>query len=47
MPESKKPEGLRAFEALARKVVSVPKADVDAKVAKDKAARIKKRKKKK
>ena len=46
MSEGKKPEGWRAFDALARKVVSVPKEDVDAKVKKDKAARIKRKKKK-
>jgi hypothetical protein len=47
MSASKKPEGWKAFDSLARKVVGVPKADVDAKVAKDKAKRIKQRKKKK
>jgi len=47
MSEGKKPEGWRAFDSLARKIVNVPKEAVDAKVAKDKAARIKKRKKKK
>lgn len=45
--DRKKPEGWKAFDALARKVVGVPKADVDAKVTKDKAKRIKKWKKKK
>lgn len=45
--ESKKPDGWRAFDALARKVVQVPKEEVDAKVAKDKAKRIKKRNNKK
>lgn len=35
------------LDALARKVVSVDKTDVDKKVAKDKAKRIKSRKKKK
>lgn len=36
MPESKKPEGWRAFDQLAKKLVQVPKEQVDAKVAKDK-----------
>jgi hypothetical protein len=47
MSESKKPEGWRAFDALAKKLVTVPKEKLDAKVAKDKAKRIKKRNKKK
>ena len=47
MSERKKPEGWKAFDSLARKLVGVPKADVDAKVTKDKAKRIKQRKKKK
>lgn len=45
--EGKKPEGWRAFDALAKKLVAVPKEAVDKKVAKDKAKRIKKAKKKK
>lgn len=45
MAKHGKPKGLRAFETLARKVTSVPKEDVDAKIAKDKKARIKARKK--
>lgn len=47
MPESKKPEGWRAFDALAKAVVKVPKAEVDARVARDKAARMKKRRSRK
>lgn len=42
-----KPEGFAEFEGAMRKIVSVPKEKVDAKVAKDKAKRIKARKKKK
>lgn len=42
----KKPAGWRAFDRLARKLAQVPKEEVDAKVAADKAARIKARKKK-
>lgn len=45
--ERKKPEGWKTFDSLAKKLVQVPKDDVDAKVAKDKAKRIKQRKKKK
>lgn len=41
-----KPEGWRKFDALARRIARVPKAAVDAKIAKDKAARIKARKRK-
>lgn len=44
---SKKPNGWTAFNALARKLAQVPKEEVDAKIAKDKKARIAKRKKKK
>lgn len=40
-----KPEGWRNFDALARRIVRVPAKAVDAKIAKDKAARIKARKK--
>lgn len=40
-----KPEGWRKFDALARRIARVPKDAVDAKMAKDKAARIKARKK--
>ena len=47
MSASKKPEGWKAFDSLAKKLVQVPKEDVDAKVTKDKAKRIKQRKKKK
>jgi len=43
----KKPPGWDAFDALARKVASVPKDKVDAKMAKDRAKRIAARKKKK
>lgn len=39
-----KPKGWQAFDALARKVVSVPKEAVDAKVAADKKAGRKKKK---
>lgn len=42
-----KPKGFEAFDALTRKLVTVPKEQVDAKVAADKAARKAKRKKKK
>ena len=47
MSESKKPRGWGAFDTLARKLVAVPKEAVDAKVASDKAKRIKQRRKKK
>lgn len=41
---SDKPEGWRAFVSLAKQLVQIPKEKLDAKVAKDKAKRIKKRK---
>lgn len=47
MSERKKPEGWRAFDSLAKSLLNVPKDKLDAKVAKDKAKRNKKRKKKK
>lgn len=47
MTDRKKPEGWKAFDSLAKKLVQVPKEDVDAKVAKDKAKRLKQRNKKK
>lgn len=43
---TKKPKGWRAFDTLARNLAQVPKEQVDAKVAADKAKRIKARKKK-
>jgi len=45
----RKPKGFTEFDALARKVASVPKEKVDAKIAADKKARLKatKRRKKK
>ncbi len=45
MPEAPKPEGWRAFDSLAKRLVKVPKEQIDAKVAKSKAARAKKRSK--
>lgn len=47
MSESKKPDGWRAFDSLAKALVNIPKEKLDRKVAKDKAKRIAKRKKKK
>lgn len=47
MSESKKPDGWRAFDSLAKALVNIPKETLDRKVAKDKAKRIAKRKKKK
>ena len=44
MSPDKKPEGWNAFNSLARRLAKVPKEEVDAKVAKDKAKRIAKRK---
>jgi hypothetical protein len=41
-----KPQGWKAFDKLARGLAKVPKEKVDAKIAADKARRIKKRKKK-
>lgn len=42
-----KPAGWKAFDRLARAVAQVPKEEVDAKIAADKKARIKARRKKK
>lgn len=42
---SKKPRGFGKFDALARKLVQIDKAAVDKRVEKDKAKRIKQRKK--
>jgi len=42
-----KPKGWDAFDALTRRLVRVPKTEVDAKVAADKKARIKAKRKKK
>jgi len=47
MTESKKPEGWRAFDSLAKRLAAVPKEEVDKKIATDKAKRIAKRRKKK
>lgn len=45
--ESKKPEGWRKFDALAKRLAGVPKEEVDAKIAADKKKRIKAKRKKK
>lgn len=42
-----KPKGFDEFDKLTRKLAAVPKEQVDAKIAADKAARAAKRKKKK
>ena len=42
-----KPRGWDVFDSLARKLVTIPKEQLDAKVAADKKARIKARKRKK
>lgn len=47
MDATKKPPGFNAFHRAVRAIVQVPKADVDAKMAADKAARLKTRRKKK
>tara|TARA_B100000749_G_scaffold197128_2_gene153290 strand:- start:5840 stop:5968 length:129 start_codon:yes stop_codon:yes gene_type:complete len=39
-----KPKGWRTFDQLCRKLVKVPKAEVDTKIERDKARRIKKKK---
>lgn len=44
---AKKPEGFKAFDSLAKQLVTVPKEPVDKKMAKDKAARLRRRAKKK
>ena len=41
-----KPKGFTAFDALTRKLMAVPKAQVDAKIAADRAARRKAKRKK-
>lgn len=42
---AKKPKGWRAFDKLAKGLASVDKTKVDQKIARDKAKRVKKRKK--
>lgn len=44
--EAKKPTGWGAFDALTRKLVAVPKEEVNAKIKTDKKARLKARRKK-
>ena len=46
MASIKWPDGFAAFDALARKLVTVPKSQVDAKIAADKKARKKAKRKK-
>ena len=47
MDEPKKPPGFNAFQSAVRAIMQVPKADVEAKMAADKKARIKARRKRK
>ena len=42
---AKKPKGWRAFDQLCKKLVKVSKQEVDAKIERDKAQRVKKKKK--
>jgi len=42
---AKKPKGWRAFDQLCKKLVKVPKDEVDGKIERDKAKRPKKKKK--
>ena len=44
MPKNKKPKGWKAFDALARLLVSVPKGEADQQVAKSKSDRLRRRK---
>ena len=44
--KAKKPTGWRAFDKLAKGLAQIDKTKVDKKIAKDRAKRIKKRKKK-
>lgn len=47
MAKTKKPKGWKAFDALARKIVQIPKGELDKKVAENKAERRRKSRKKK
>jgi len=46
MARAKKPRGWKAFDALTRLLVGVPKGEVDAQAAKSKAERLRRRKRK-
>lgn len=43
MSESKKPSGWRAFDSLAKRLIEVPKEQVDAKVAESRKANAKRK----
>lgn len=45
MAKKKKPKGWRAFDQLCKKLVKVPKKQVDAKIERDRIKRLKKKKK--
>ena len=47
MAKKKKPKGFQAFDALTRKLIQVPKWEADRQVAKDKADRLRRKKRKK
>lgn len=47
MAKKRKPKGFKAFDALTRKLVQVPKGELDKKVADDKADRLRRKKRKK
>ncbi len=45
--KARKPKGFKAFDKLARKLVQVPKGELDKKVADDKAGRLRRKARKK
>ena len=47
MAKKKKPKGWKAFDALTRKLVEIPKGEVDQQVAKAKSDRLRRRKQRK
>ena len=47
MAKKKKPKGWKAFDKLTRKLVQVPKGEVDQQVAKSKADRLRRKRHKK
>ena len=47
MKKARKPKGWKAFDELARKLIEVPKGEADQQVAKSKADRLRRRKRKK
>lgn len=47
MPRKKKPKGWKAFDQLLRRLLQIPKGELDKKVANGKADRLRRRKRRK